>query len=50
MNDDSSPGDRLRELRRARGLTQEGLAERANLSLGVVKKLERGGGARRERW
>ncbi|WP_282791060.1 helix-turn-helix transcriptional regulator [Streptomyces sp. CC224B] len=40
------PGARLRELRRDRGLTQEGLAQRANLSLGVLKKLERGGTAR----
>ncbi|MFI9341600.1 helix-turn-helix domain-containing protein [Streptomyces sp. NPDC052773] len=42
------PGDRLKELRLTRGLTQEGLAERAQLSLGVVKKLERGGTARLE--
>ncbi|WP_461036798.1 helix-turn-helix domain-containing protein [Streptomyces mayteni] len=48
MRDDGSRGDRLREIRRARGLTQEGLAERAGLSLGVVKKLERGGQARVE--
>ncbi|MVO84650.1 helix-turn-helix domain-containing protein [Streptomyces sp. p1417] len=40
------PGERLRELRLRRGLTQERLAERAGLSLGVVKKLERGGTAR----
>ncbi|WP_030563380.1 helix-turn-helix domain-containing protein [Streptomyces aureocirculatus] len=40
------PGARLRELRLRRGLTQERLAERANLSLGVVRKLERGGTAR----
>lgn len=37
------PGSRVRDLRLARGLTQEQLAERAGLSLGVVKKLERGG-------
>lgn len=44
------PGERLRELRLTRGLTQERLAERANLSLGVVKKLERGGTARLENY
>ncbi|MER6524707.1 helix-turn-helix transcriptional regulator [Streptomyces sp. NPDC001508] len=40
------PGDRLKELRLASGLTQERLAEQAGLSIGVVKKLERGGTAR----
>lgn len=33
-------GDRLRRLRRMAGLTQEELAERANLSVDTVKKLE----------
>ncbi|MFH9072258.1 helix-turn-helix domain-containing protein [Streptomyces alboflavus] len=42
----STSSERLRELRLHRGLTQERLAERACLSLGVVKKLERGGTAR----
>ncbi|TJZ94435.1 helix-turn-helix domain-containing protein [Actinacidiphila oryziradicis] len=42
------PGDRLKEARRRRGLTQEALAERANLSVGVIKKLERGGTGRLE--
>ncbi|WP_236245043.1 helix-turn-helix domain-containing protein [Streptomyces sp. CC210A] len=42
------PGDRLRLVRLSRGLTQEGLAERSGLSLGVVKKIERGGSARLE--
>lgn len=42
------PGDRLRDLRARRGLTQEALADRAGLSLGVVKKIERGGSARLE--
>ncbi|MEV5881840.1 helix-turn-helix transcriptional regulator [Streptomyces sp. NPDC052020] len=37
------PGSRLRNHRLARGLTQEQLAERAGLSLAVVKKIERGG-------
>lgn len=40
------PGDRLKELRLNGGLTQERLAHRASLSLGVVKKLEGGGTAR----
>ncbi|MFJ6655917.1 helix-turn-helix domain-containing protein [Streptomyces sp. NPDC091377] len=44
------PGELLRALRRRRGLTQERLAERAGLSLGVVKKLERGGTARLENY
>lgn len=42
------PGDRLKDARRRRGLTQEALAERANLSVGVIKKLERGGTGRLE--
>ncbi|MFG2372538.1 helix-turn-helix domain-containing protein [Streptomyces sp. NPDC048504] len=40
------PGDQLKELRLASGLTQERLAERSGLSIGVVKKLEGGGTAR----
>lgn len=48
MSDSTLPGDRLRDIRRRRGLTQEGLAERASLSLGTVKKIERGGTARIE--
>ncbi|WP_131739351.1 helix-turn-helix domain-containing protein [Actinomadura roseirufa] len=40
--------DRVRELRTRRGLTQEELAERAGLSLAVVKKLEQGGTCRME--
>jgi len=42
------PGDRLKVARLHRGLTQEALAERAGLSLGVIKKLERGGTGRLE--
>jgi transcriptional regulator with XRE-family HTH domain len=42
------PGDRLRDVRLSRGFTQEALADRAGLSLGVVKKIERGGSARLE--
>ncbi|WP_116247717.1 helix-turn-helix domain-containing protein [Nocardiopsis sp. FIRDI 009] len=46
---DATPaGDRLRDLRRHRGLTQEALAETAGLSIGVIKKIERGGTARIE--
>ncbi|WP_420895110.1 helix-turn-helix domain-containing protein [Streptomyces mobaraensis] len=33
-------GDRLRELRTKRGLTQEALAEAASLSADTVRKLE----------
>lgn len=40
------PGTRIRDIRLARGLTQERLAERAGLSLAVVKKIEQGGNGR----
>lgn len=40
------PGTRVRDIRLARGLTQEQLAERAGLSLAVVKKIEQGGNGR----
>ncbi|MDA0564801.1 helix-turn-helix domain-containing protein [Streptomonospora sp. S1-112] len=46
--DDGPTDARLADLRRFRGLTQEGLAERADVSLGVVKKIEAGGAARIE--
>jgi transcriptional regulator with XRE-family HTH domain len=36
-------GDRLRELRRRGGLTQQGLARRAGLSVSTVARLEQGG-------
>ncbi|MER7046913.1 helix-turn-helix domain-containing protein [Streptomyces jumonjinensis] len=39
---ESSLGDRLAELRHRRGMTQEQLAERADLSVDVVRKLEQG--------
>lgn len=42
------PGERLKATRLRRGLTQEALAERAGLSVGVIKKLERGGTGRLE--
>lgn len=45
---DASISDRVRELRRRRGMTQEELAERAGLSLAVIKKLEQGGTCRME--
>lgn len=45
---ESSISDRVRELRRRRGMTQEELAEHSGLSLAVVKKLEQGGTCRME--
>ena len=45
---ESSISDRVRELRRRRGMTQEELAEQAGLSLAVIKKLEQGGTCRME--
>lgn len=44
----SLPGDRLKAARLRRGFTQEGLAEATSLSVGVIKKLERGGTGRLE--
>lgn len=35
-------GDRLAQLRRRRGMTQEALAERSGVSVSVIRKLERG--------
>jgi transcriptional regulator with XRE-family HTH domain len=35
-------GERLRQLRSERGLTQEGLADLASVSVDLVKKLEQG--------
>lgn len=40
------PATRIRDIRLARGYTQEQLADRAGLSLAVVKKLEQGGNGR----
>lgn len=45
---EASISDRVRELRRRRGMTQEELAEQAGLSLAVIKKLEQGGTCRME--
>lgn len=45
---DTSVADRLTELRRKRGLTQEELADAAKVSVGVVRKIEQGGTARME--
>jgi transcriptional regulator with XRE-family HTH domain len=43
MNDDSDGlGERVARLRRRRGLTQEDLAERAGVSVELVRKLEQG--------
>jgi transcriptional regulator with XRE-family HTH domain len=45
-NPSALPGDVLRRARLRRGLTQEQLAERSGLSVGVIKKLEGGGTGR----
>ncbi|WP_062203947.1 helix-turn-helix domain-containing protein [Streptomyces sp. NBRC 109706] len=42
MHEESSIGDRIARLRVRRGLTQEQLADRARLSVDVVRKLEQG--------
>ncbi|GAA1454180.1 helix-turn-helix transcriptional regulator [Nocardiopsis tropica] len=47
---DTSVADRLIELRRRRGLTQEGLADQAGISVGVIRKIEQGGTARIENY
>lgn len=48
MSQDNSIADRVRELRQRRGLTQEELAEQAQVSANVVRKIEQGGTARME--
>lgn len=49
MKEDINIGTRVVELRRRRGLTQEELADKAGLSVPVVKKIEQGrGGCRME--
>lgn len=48
MSEGTSIGDRVRDLRRRRGLSQEGLAEKANVHLSTVAKIEQGGTARME--
>jgi transcriptional regulator with XRE-family HTH domain len=45
---DRTVADRLVELRRRRGLTQEALADAAQVSVTVVRKIEQGGTARME--
>lgn len=40
--DASTPGDRVREARKRRGMTQRELAEASGLSLSAVKKIEQG--------
>ena len=42
---ESALGEEFRSIRRARGLTQQGLADRANVSVGAVKNLESGSGS-----
>lgn len=48
MGEITSIADRVRELRRRRGMTQEELAEAASVSVTVVRKIEQGGTARME--
>ncbi|MFX4294188.1 MULTISPECIES: helix-turn-helix domain-containing protein [Streptomyces] len=48
MPDSTLPGDRLKRARMSRGYTQEDLANRAELSLSLIKKAERGGTLRLE--
>ena|SRR5690625_363557 len=49
MYEDINISDRVAELRRRRGLTQEDLADRTGLSVPTIKKIEQGrGGARME--
>lgn len=49
MYEDINISDRVSELRRRRGLTQEDLADRTGLSVPTIKKIEQGrGGARME--
>jgi transcriptional regulator with XRE-family HTH domain len=42
MDASSTPGDRIKEARKRRGMTQRELAEAAGLSLSAVKKVEQG--------
>jgi transcriptional regulator with XRE-family HTH domain len=42
MDAGSTPGDRIKEARKRRGMTQHELAEAAGLSLSAVKKIEQG--------
>lgn len=42
MSEAQTIGDRLREIRKRRGLTQQELAERSGVSLSWIKKLEQG--------
>lgn len=48
MVDEPAPGTHLQNLRRRRGLSQEGLADRAGLSVSTIRKIEQGGTARLE--
>ncbi|KPM54857.1 transcriptional regulator [Frankia sp. R43] len=48
MVDEPAPGTHLQNLRRRRGLSQEGLADRAGLSVSTIRKIEQGGNARLE--
>ncbi|MEX5707380.1 helix-turn-helix transcriptional regulator [Parafrankia sp. FMc6] len=48
MVDEPAPGTHLQNLRRRRGLSQEGLADQAGLSVSTIRKIEQGGTARLE--
>ncbi|GAB3977712.1 hypothetical protein GCM10029978_068230 [Actinoallomurus acanthiterrae] len=45
---ESTIADRIRELRRRRGMSQEELAEASGLSVAVIRKIEQGGNVRME--
>jgi len=47
MNDDSTTGDRVRRLRKLRGMTQNDLRRAAGLSLRTVKDIEADHGRQR---
>jgi transcriptional regulator with XRE-family HTH domain len=46
MSDDAGVGDRLREVRKRRGMTQRDLARASGVSLSLVRKVEQGDDAR----
>ncbi|WP_344897697.1 helix-turn-helix transcriptional regulator, partial [Nonomuraea antimicrobica] len=45
---DAGVGEKVRQLRVLRGMTQEDLAEASGISISVVRKVEQGGSARME--
>src|SRR5713226_8279365 len=42
MEQPTSPGDRIRDIRKRRGITQRALADRSGVSLSLIKKVEQG--------